>query len=494
MDRASRVKASVLTASILVGALVLAGLTSCSGATHRARTGSLVWHGCGAIECASLSVPLDWSRPSGRHIVLALARRPARTHRLGVLLTNPGGPGGSGIDFVRDAADTFDGSIRDRFDIVSWDPRGVGRSAPASCGDHLDYFYAVDRNGTDAATTRANELVAKRFAADCARAAGPLLPYLSTRDTVRDMDAIRAAMGEATIDYLGFSYGTYIGALYADRYPHRVRAMVLDGAVDPAASYANGVILQSVGFEHALDAFFTWCRGNRDCAFARSGNPERAFDDLMQSIAGKTDPGTVQGEHRNLGIGEANIGVASALYAGNTDEGWVALGKALNDAARGDGSGLLKLSDAYTGRKTGGTYDNLTAAFYSISCIDAPAPARIDAIQRLAARAARAAPHFGASTTWLGLPCTFWPARAVDPPAPLHAVGAPPIVVVGNTDDPATPYIQAHALARELRSGRLLTFVGEGHTEYGRGNRCIDDAVDRYLISLAVPAAGKRCS
>ena len=411
-----------------------------------------------------------------------------------MLLTNPGGPGGSGVDFLREGADTFDGSIRDDFDIVSWDPRGVGGSAVADCGDRLDYFYAVDRNGTDAATTRANEVVAKRFASDCARKMRPLLPYLSTRDTVRDMDAIRAAMGVPTIDYVGFSYGTYIGALYAEAYPHRVRSMVLDGAVDPAASYDDGVIAQSVGFEHALDAFFAWCRDKHDCAFARSGNPETAFDDLMKSIAEETDPGTVDGEHRELGIGEANIGVASALYAGNTDDGWRALGTALNDAARGDGAGLLRLSDAYTGRKQGGTYNDLTAAFYAISCLDAPAPATIDAQQRLAARAARVSPHFGASTTWLGLPCAFWPAPADGRPAPIHAVGAPPIVVVGNTDDPATPYAQAQALARELRSGRLLTFVGEGHTEYGRGNHCIDDAVDHYLISLAVPPAGKRCS
>ncbi len=485
----------VFVTSLVAVGLALAGLTSCSNpfASKITRTGSLVWRDCGAIQCSSLSVPLDWSHPGGRRISLALARRPARHNRIGVLLTNPGGPGGSGIEFLREAVDTFAGSVRDRFDIVSWDPRGVGASAAAGCGDHLDYFYQVDRSGTDAVTARANADVARRLVAGCSRAASPLLPYLSTRATVRDMDAIRAAMDVPTIDYLGFSYGTYIGALYADAYPHRVRSMVLDGAVDPAASYEDGVIQQSIGFEHALNAFLAWCRDDRDCAFARSGNPETAFDDLMQSLAGESDPGTVEGEHRELGIGEANIAVASALYAGDSDDGWVALGHALNDAARSDGSGLMKLSDAYTGRKTGGTYNDLTAAFYAISCLDAPAPRSLEAVRRLAARAERVAPHFGASTTWLGLPCTFWPDRADSGPAPIHAAGAPPIVVVGNTDDPATPYVQAQSLARQLQSGRLLTFVGEGHTEYGRGSHCIDGAVDRYLISLAVPAAGKRC-
>jgi len=308
------------------------------------------------------------------------------------------------------------------------------------------------------------------------------------------MDAIRAAMGERTVDYLGFSYGTYLGARYAEQYPKRVRAMVLDGAVDPAASYTDGVLTQAVGFERSLDAFLAWCRDSDDCAFARSGNPTTAFADLMSMLADESDPATVDGEHRMLGIGEANIGVATALYAGKGDNGWVALGEALNDAAGGDGSALLELSDAYTDRDVGGVYDNVTAAFYAIGCLDGAVPRTAAAVEQLARRAARVAPTFGASTVWLGLPCTYWPVPPDSRPAPIHAPGAPPIVVIGNTDDPATPYSQAQALAGELDSGRLLTYEGEGHTAYGRGHECINQAVDDYLVKLTLPAVGMRCS
>ena len=492
INRVWGMKAGARGGFVVVIVLLSGALASCATKPFSDRTGSLVWRRCGGIECTTLAVPLDWSNPRAGHIELALARRPSDGHRVGVLLTNPGGPGGSGVQLVQQAGDVFDKSVLDRFDVVSWDPRGVGASAPAECGSKLDSFYEVDRSGADSATAKANAVVAERLAAGCARETGRRLPFLSTDATVHDMDAIRAAMGVATVDYLGFSYGTYIGALYADRYPSRVRAMVLDGAIDPAMAYGDATVRQAVGFERSLDAFFAWCHDHTSCKFARGADPRTAFDDLMTSIAGETDPGTVHGEHRTLDIGEANIGVATALYSGKGDNGWGALSTALSNAARGDGSALLELSDAYTGRRKGGTYDNETAAFYSIGCLDGPAPPTLGAAQQLAARAARVAPHFGASTVWLGLPCTYWPARAVGTPGPIHATGAPPIVVIGTTDDPATPYEQAQALARELSSGHLLTYVGEGHTAYGRDD-CIDKAVDRYLISLAVPAGGTRC-
>jgi pimeloyl-ACP methyl ester carboxylesterase len=438
-----------------------------------------------------LAVPLDWAHPDGAKIKLSLARRPAGGHRLGVLLANPGGPGGSGIELVQQAGNFVNRSVRDRFDIVSWDPRGVGASTPVECSPDLDFFYEVNSIGTDAATARANVAASKRLVAGCKRASSRLLPYVSTQATVNDMDAIRAAMNVPKIDYLGFSYGTFIGALYAQKFPTRVRTMVLDGAIDPAVSYDDSTIRQSAGFERSLDAFFTWCRDDSSCVFARGGNPRAAFDSLMTSLTQESDPATLRGQHRALGAGEANIGVANALYAGR--DGWDDLGKALNDAARGDGSALLALSDQYTGRQPDGTYDNETAAFYATVCLDGPAPRTIEAVTELAKRAARVAPHFGPSTVWSGLPCTYWPVPAVTKPAPVHALGAPPIVVVGNTDDPATPYTGAQSLAKELRSGHLLTYVGEGHTAYGRGDECIDNAVDDYLISRKIPADGMRC-
>ena len=410
---------------------------------------------------------------------------------MGVLLTNPGGPGGSGIEFMQQAADVFGPSVRDRFDIVSWDPRGTGASTPVECHGNLDSFYAVDRSRDDTVTARTNAAAAQRFVDACRANGDGLLPYVSTSASVYDMDAIRAAMGVRTISYLGFSYGTYLGAQYADRFPQRVREMVLDGAVDPAQSYANGTIRQAVGFDHALDAFLAWCKNNLDCKFAHNGDPISAFADLTTMLEHETEPAELHGEKRTLGPGEANIGVATALYAGRG--GWKTLGDALANAALGDGSELLALSDVYTGRQADGRYDNETDAFYAIGCLDGPAPPTVEAVRRLAARAERAAPYFGASTVWLGLPCTLWPAPPVGKVGPVRAAGAPPILVVGTTDDPATPYESARALARELSSGRLLTFVGEGHTAYGRGDSCIDTKVDLYLTTGALPAPGTRC-
>lgn len=469
------------------------GLASCASTPRTERTGAIVWRECGHIECATLSVPLDRTHPEGRRIRLALARRPADAKREGVLLANPGGPGGSGIDLVQAADQVFSESVREHFDIVSWDPRGVGASTAVDCTDRLDFFFEVDRENIEAATVRDNVAVAKRFVDACRRNSHGLLPFLSTRASVADMDAIRAAMRVRTISYLGFSYGTYLGALYADRYPSRVRAMVLDGAIDPARSFADGNVRQAIGFDRSLDAFLKWCDHNSHCHFAPGGNPITAFRDLNGSLAHETLPAEIDGEERTLTPGEANIGIATALYAGRGREGWETLGKALSDAAQGDGSGLLSLSDVYTGRDAGGRYNDETDAFYAIGCLDAPAPPTVAAVRQVAARARRAAPVFGAPTVWLGLPCTFWPAKPDGNVGPIRAVGAPPILVIGTTDDPATPYESAQALSRELASARLLTYVGEGHTAYRRGNACIDAAVDAYLIAGQLPLRGTRC-
>jgi pimeloyl-ACP methyl ester carboxylesterase len=262
--------------------------------------------------------------------------------------------------------------------------------------------------------------------------------------------------------------------------------MVLDGAVDPATSYAASAIAQSEGFESELDAFLQWCASHTECGFARGGNPRAALDSLASDVAAEPEPGTVHGEHRTLGAGEFDIGLASALYSG--EDGYQDLGDALGQAARGVGDGMLRLADEYTERGPGGHYSNETAALYAIECLDAGAPRSVAAVQQLAATAARVAPHFGATGVWLGLPCTFWPVRRTDAPRPVHAPRAGPILVVGTTHDPATPYAAARSLARQLRSGRLLTYSGSGHTAYGRGSACVDDAVDHYLLTLTLPS------
>jgi pimeloyl-ACP methyl ester carboxylesterase len=475
-------------------AIIAAGCSTAGTKSLRVeRTGAITWTPCrnGTVQCATLAVPLDNAHPDGERISLALARRPASGKRTGVLLTNPGGPGASGIAFLEDAAVLFRPDILKRFDIVSWDPRGVGDSAPVRCLDDLDAFYAVDRTPENADDVARNVAAARDFAASCKRRSGSEIGYVSTTASVRDMDAIRAAIGVERISYIGFSYGTLLGALYADRYPQRVRTMVLDGAIDPALSSEESTIGQAKGFEEVLDAFFAWCRQDTRCGFARGGDPRDAFDRLTRAVAAEPTPGTVNGEERTLGPGEFDIGVASALYAGRA--GFPDLADALAAAARGTGDQLLTFADQYTERQPNGKYSNQTAAFYATSCIDAPAARTVAAVQQLADAAARVAPHFGASTAWLGLPCTFWPVQARGEPVAVHAAGAPPVLVVGTIHDPATPYAWAQSLAGELRGSRLLTFEGDGHTGYARGSACVDDAVEDYLLTGTLPPEGTRC-
>ena len=470
---------------------------ACSGSSEATvappseSTGSVAWSPCGSMQCGTLSVPLDGRRPAGRQITLALARRPASGHRIGVLFVNPGGPGGSGVEFLRDAADTFPSAIRNSFDIIAWDQRGVGGSAPVECLDDLDEFYAVDRAPVSAAGIARNVAVTRQFVDACKRRSGDLLPYVSTDATVHDLDAIRAAIGESRINYLGFSYGTYLGALYAKEFPSRVRTMVLDGAVDPSLSYTDSVVQQSEGFERALDDFFAHCRQDR-CKFTRGADPAVAFDALSSAIATAPLPATVSNEPRTLGPGELDIGVASALYAGRA--GWSQLANALDQAVHGDGSGVLTLADAYTDRSPGGKYSNETAALYAISCLDAPSPTTVAGVEAVAARAARVSPHFGAATAWLGLPCTLWPVPPEAPVAPVTAPAAPPLLVLGATGDPVTPYSWAQSLARQLGTGHLLTASGDAHTSYGRGDGCVDKTVDTYLLTTQLPAPGTRCN
>jgi pimeloyl-ACP methyl ester carboxylesterase len=451
----------------------------------------LTWSTCGDVECATLEVPLSPGHPERGTIDLALARHAATGQRKGALLANPGGPGAQSLWLAKDAADIFPDVVLEQFDIVAWDPRGVGGSTAVDCADNLDFFWRQDRSPDTAKEVADNITAARRFARSCEARSARILPYLSTRNTVSDMEQIRRALGDEKLSYLGFSYGTLLGALYADRYPQRVRAMVLDGAIDPSLSAQRSSDEQALGFEHALDAFLTSCERDEDCDFYSGGSPRRAYDRVMAAIDAEPMFARVDGEERTLGPGEADLGVANALYAGR--DGWPDLASALNAAARGDGSPLLELSDQYTGRTTGGDYTNETGAFYATGCLDAPPPADPRALQRDADAVARRAPHFGETTVWLGLPCVYWPAEPSPIVGPVHATDAPPIVVIGTTNDPATPYAWARSLADQLGRGRLVTLDDEGHAAYGRGNDCVDDLVHDYLLDLTVPASGTEC-
>jgi pimeloyl-ACP methyl ester carboxylesterase len=485
------------TGSWIVGiaaavAVIAAGCTSSGTVRLRAeRTGLVEWEPCGDVQCASLTVPLDASDPGAGTVTLALARLPAAGRRIGVLFTNPGGPGGSGVAFLRSASSVFGRAILEGFDLVSWDPRGTGGSSPVRCDERLDAFYAADRSPDSAAERDGTVAVTRRFVDACRRNSGALLEHVGTAASVRDMDAIRAAMGEESLSFIGFSYGSYLGARYADAHPNRVHAMVLDGAIDPTLSFGDATVQQAAGFERALERFLDWCRRDAACGFARGGDPRAAFADLARAVDDEPLPGEIDGEARTLGPGEFDIGVASALYGGS--QAYPELAAAIVQAAQGLGDRMLRLADTYTDRRPGGRYSSETAALYAVGCLDSAAPRGIAEVEALAARAAQVAPTFGASSVWLGLPCTLWPVSAQGDARRIRADGAPPILVVGTTHDPATPYSWAEALARGLGRGRLLTFDGDGHTAYGRGSECVDRAVERYLLTGDLPPEGTRC-
>jgi pimeloyl-ACP methyl ester carboxylesterase len=462
--------------------------TATTATTAAGAPAPLQWKSCEKIECATLEVPADYSNPSGPKLHLALARRRADGDRIGSLLINPGGPGVAGTPYVENASSLLSRTLLDRFDVVSWDPRGTGKSTSIRCVDSLDFFFDGDMSPDNQTEIDANVAASRKLADGCGAHSGDLLPYLSSSATVDDMESIRTALGDDELTYFGFSYGTLLGALYADRYPQRVRAIVLDGAIDPSLGFEDTVRDQSVGFDSALNAFFQHCRAD-GCGFGGS-DPRRAYDALMAQIDAEPLPAEVHGEDRSLGPTEADLGVGNLLYFGT--QGWDALSAALQDAARGDGSALLEQSDDYTLREPGGKYGNGQEAFYGISCLDAPFPT-IDQFPAIAARVGAAAPEFGPVNVWLSAPCALWPVPAEGQPAALHAAGAPPIVVLGTTNDPATPLKWARALSSQLDSAHLVVYRGEGHTAYARGDKCVDSAVDRYLVDLVPPADGLVC-
>ncbi len=454
----------------------------------------LHWAGCGdGFQCATMAVPLDYDKPAGRSINVAVIRLPASGHHpIGSLVINPGGPGGSGIQYARYARTLFPGKIRSRLSIVSFDPRGVGQSTPVHClsDAELDKQIAIDPTPDDKAEMHKLVTSSKFFAAQCEKHSGSLLAHVSTLDEARDMDVLRAALGEAKLTYLGKSYGTYLGAKYAQLFPHHIRALVLDGALDPSLTTEQLNKVQAGGFETNLDAFVDHCVDGGGCPL---GDSDAAAEHALSKLSHRIDAHPLSGPgKRTLGPGEFFEGLAAGLY--DPASGWPALEISLRQAEHGKGGGLLTLSDQLTGRQPNGHYNNEIEANTAINCLDRPSPRNVSAYVAQAHRLAKKDPHFGAAIAFSSLTCAFWPVKPVEQPHPVHAKGAPPILVVGTTHDPATPYVWAQALAHQLDSGVLLTYEGDGHTAYGRGDPCIDNAVNKYLLSRAPPPQGKRCS
>lgn len=450
------------------------------------------WIECGDVDCATLEVPLDYARPRGSTIELKLVRRPADEpdQRVGNLVFNPGGPGAPGAWFVAEYGDDlFSGRLLDRVDVIGFDPRGTGESAPVDCLSDAELDEATGQDPDPDTPEEVAELVAaaERFGTGCARLSGDLAAHVSTHEAARDMDVLRAALGDGRLDYHGASYGTRLGATYAELFPKRVGRMVLDGAVDVSLSARDASLQQAAGFETALEAYLDDCLDG-DCFLGDShGEAKRAITDLMASI--ESEPLVV--DDRELRVGNAFFGLIAPLYS---RESWGVLDMALKAAIAGDGSTLLYLSDLYSSRNDDGTYaDNSSEAIWVINCLDDPAALPADRVPQQFAAFEKASPTFGRIFAW-GL--TSCAGLAVDPPDfswDLDAAGAAPILVIGTTRDPATPYRWAKAMARQLDSAILVSRDGDGHTGYLQGSECVDDVVDDYFIEGTVPDGPVDC-
>jgi pimeloyl-ACP methyl ester carboxylesterase len=464
--------------------------------------GGLRWTACGSLQCASLAVPVDYANPAGPTLTLALARQPARTPaaRIGSLLINPGGPGDSGIDDLPAELRSLTATLQNRFDIVSWDPRGVERSAPVHCSDpkaaagaassssssgsSADSAPPLDPAPTTAAGQKALADAYRASGQACLQWSGDLLRHVGTDATVEDLERIRIALGEDKLTFIGHSAGTLLGAVYADRHPEHVRAAVLDGPIDPSLTLDQMTLAQAVGFESALRSFFAWCDGTATCPW-RPPDPDRtaAFINLMDRIRQK--PLTASG-NRTVGVDTFVSGVMSRLTArGN----WPSLGTALASAERGDGSPLATLASNY--QNAGAS--NAADARQSILCLDHPAPRDPNAYPALAEASKAQAPVFGPVFTWAALSCGVWPVPSTLTPKPVRAAGSPPILVVGTTGDPATPEVWARSLAGQFEHGVLVLRQGAEHVAYYY-SACVRSIVDRYVVDGVTPASGTTCA
>ncbi|MFE7645204.1 alpha/beta hydrolase [Streptomyces phaeoluteigriseus] len=460
----------------------------------------LSWRDCGVpgFQCATMKAPLDYARPGAGDVRLAVARKKATGpgKRIGSLLVNPGGPGGSAVGYLQQYAGIgYPAPVRARYDMVAVDPRGVARSEPVECldGREMDAYTQTDVTPDDRRET--DELVDayKEFAEGCGAQSPKLLRHVSTVEAARDMDILRAALGDRKLTYVGASYGTFLGATYAGLFPERVGRLVLDGAMDPSLSSRRMNLDQTAGFETAFQSFAKDCVRQPDCPLgtkaAQVGKNLKAFFDRLDARPLPT--GDADG--RRLTESLATTGVIAAMY---DESAWEQLREALTSAMReNDGAGLLVLSDSYYERDAEGGYANLMFANAAVNCLDLPAAFDgPDEVRRALPDFEKASPVFGEGLAWASLNCAYWPVAPTGEPHRIEAKGAAPIVVVGTTRDPATPYRWAQSLAGQLSSARLLTYRGDGHTAYGRGSSCIDSAINAYLVRGTPPTDGKRCS
>ncbi|MFJ8109782.1 alpha/beta hydrolase [Streptomyces sp. NPDC096132] len=514
MPNPARLRAAALTATAVLLTSLVAGCGDDAGAEDLTEQ-RLTWKDCPAPaasegggsapsplpngdrwQCATMKAPRDWADPEGDTIGIALIRAEASgaaSRRIGSLVFNFGGPGGSGVStlpaFGKDYA-----TLRTRYDLVSFDPRGVGRSAGVKCENdqRLDAYFQQDMTPDDAAERAAFVENTEEFNAACEERSEKMLPHVRTTDAARDMDLMRQVLGDTKLHYFGISYGTELGGVYAHLFPRNVGRAVFDAVVDPTQTPEQGALGQARGFQLALDNYA------EDCASQAEGCPvgDTAQDvkdriaALLRKLEAKPIPGVFP---RVLTQSAATNGIAQALYS---KDFWEYLTEGLEQAYDGDGSTLMLLSDSMNGRSANGEYSNIAAAGAAINCSDAKPRYSTDYVEEKLPEFRAASPLFGDFMAWSMVSCTDWAVPGAADHPDVGAAGSAPILVVGNTGDPATPYAGARKMVDALGKGVgvELTYRGQGHGAYGSKNKCVQTAVDGYLLNGKVPADGTVCS
>ncbi|RPE40898.1 tripeptidyl-peptidase C [Streptomyces sp. Ag109_O5-1] len=512
MPNPFRIRAALTTALVLSSLL-----TGCSdGSTDGDLTAqTLNWKSCpapdeaegggdspsplpggGTWQCATMKAPLDWANPKGPTIGLALIRAKASgdpSRRIGSLIFNFGGPGGSGVTTLPAFGEDY-AALRTRYDLVSFDPRGVGRSDPVECLSDAqldDYFQQDATPDTDAEQTALINRT-KQFNAACEKNSKTILPHVPTTDAARDIDLMRQVLGDRQLHYFGISYGTELGGVYAHLFPKHVGRAVFDAVVDPTQNPEQSSLGQAKGFQLALDNFAEDCTSKTtECPIGDT--PQDVKDriaKLLTDLDSKPIPGILP---RQLTQTAATNGIAQSLYS---KDFWEYLTEGLEEAYDGDGKILMLLSDSMNGRNQNGEYSNITAANIAINCADQKPRYTADFVQQRLPEFRAASPLFGDYLAWGMVSCTNWAVPGAADHPDVSAPGSAPILVVGNTGDPATPYEGAKKMVEALGKGVgvELTYKGQGHGAYDSKNKCVQGAVNGYLLEGTVPAAGKVCA
>ena len=443
----------------------------------------LEWSECSdGFECSSFSAPIDYANPADGAMQISVIRKLATGTALGSLILNPGGPGGSGIEYTTYAEYVVSDTLRENFDIVGFDPRGVGFSTPVECLDdeQTEEYIALDGSPDDQTEIDQAQAMSELFAQSCAINSPDTYKFLDTISAARDVDILRALLGDEKLNWLGKSYGTFLGATYADLFPERVGRMLLDGAIDPTLTNEKLSYGQALGFELALTRFVDDCVTKSDCPLSASGAAGASeVGDLLIEL--DANPITLD-DGRLFTQAMGTLGVVGSLY--DKQYGWPELRTNLGLAFDGDFSGLASSVDFYTGRQSDGSYkDNSNDAIAAVNCLDRPDRATTEQTVALASEWKKVAPNFGEYLAWSNISCSYWQAEATGVPKEITAIGTPTILVVGTVNDPATPYAWSQALAAQLSKGVLLTLDGDGHTAYYQGSKCIDEIVDNFYLT-----------